>query len=78
MDKSKFDAVFPIISSSLVEKIAAEYLLDNTNAIQKLYTSKLYEYLEREETKFWQYSTEKLFELWNEEMKYGKFTFPQI
>lgn len=78
MDKNKFDAVFPIICSSLVQKIASEYMLDDTNAIQKLYTSKLYEYLEKEETKFWQYSTTKLFELWDEENKYGKFTFPQI
>lgn len=53
-------------------------MLDDTAAIQKLYTSKLYDYLEREETKFWQYSTQKLFELWDEEIKYGKFTFPQI
>jgi hypothetical protein len=73
MDKNKFDAVFPIICSSLIQKIASEYTLEDTIAIQKLY-----EYLEREETKFWQYSTAKLFELWDEENKYGQFTFPQI
>ncbi len=59
MDKSKFDAVFPIICSALVEKIVAKLNLSDKNAVTELYSSHLYEMLEQEETKVWQYSTEK-------------------
>ncbi|SMB80489.1 hypothetical protein SAMN00017405_0885 [Desulfonispora thiosulfatigenes DSM 11270] len=78
MDKNKFDAVFPIISSDLVEKIAGELDLADNEAITELYSSYLYEMLEKEETKVWQYSTEKLLELFLEERNNGKITFPQV
>ncbi|MBC2579158.1 hypothetical protein [Clostridium sp. DJ247] len=78
MDKNKFNAVFPIISADLVEKIAAELNLSEKDAVTKLYSSHLYEVLEQEETKLWQYSTEKLFEMFLEEIKDGKITFPQV
>jgi len=78
MDKTKFDAVFPIICSSLAEKIAYELNLSEEDAVKKLYSSRLYELMEREETKVWQYSTEKLFELYLEESSSGKISFPQV
>lgn len=78
MNKNKFDAVFPIISADLVEKIAAELNLSDKDAVTELYSSHLYEMLEQEETKLWQYSTEKLFEMFLEEIKNGKITFPQV
>ncbi|WP_142414668.1 hypothetical protein [Hathewaya massiliensis] len=78
MDKNKFDAVFPIISAALAEKISVELNLSYENAIIKLYSSHLYEMLELEETKLWQYSTEKLFEMFLGEIKNGEITFPQV
>ena len=78
MDKSKFNAVFPIICSALAEKIEIELDLSDKDSITKLYSSNLYEMLEREETKVWQYSTEKLFELFLEEKNNGKITFPEV
>lgn len=78
MDKNKFDAIFPIICSALTEKIAAELNLSDKVAIEELYSSRLYEILEQEETKLWQYSTEKLFELFLEERNSGKISFPQV
>ncbi len=78
MDKIKFDAVFPIICSALAEKISAELNLSDKDAVTGLYSSHLYEMLEQEETKVWQYSTEKLFELFLEERNSGKIRFPQI
>lgn len=78
MEKSKFDAVFPIICSALVEKIVDELSLSDKDGVTTLYSSYLYEMLEREETKVWQYSTEKLFELFLEERNNGKITFPQM
>ena len=55
MDKSKFDAVYPIISAVLVGKIAAELNLSDKNAVTELYSSHLYEMMEHENTKLWQY-----------------------
>ncbi|HEY5587143.1 MAG TPA: hypothetical protein VIK78_22000 [Ruminiclostridium sp.] len=78
MDKNKFDAVFPIICSALAEKIAVELNLSDKEAVTKLYSFYLYEMLEQEETKVWQYSTEKLFELFLEEQNTGKISFPEV
>ncbi|GAA0179035.1 hypothetical protein SH2C18_19840 [Clostridium sediminicola] len=78
MDKNKFDAVFPIISAALVEKIAVELNLSDKDAVAELYSSLLYEMLEKEETKLWQYSTEKLFEMFLEQRNSGKISFPQV
>lgn len=78
MDKNKFDAIFPIISAALVEKIVIELNISDKDAVTELYSSYLYEMLEREETKFWQYSTEKLFEMFLEQRNNGKISFPQI
>ena len=78
MDKSKFDAVYPIICAFLVEKIVGELNLSDKEAITELYSSHLYEILEQENTKLWQYSTEKLFELFLEERNSGNISFPQV
>ena len=78
MEKIKFDAVFPIICSALVEKISSELNLSDEDAIKKLYSSRIYELMEQEETKFWQYSTEKLFEMYLEEVSTGSISFPQV
>lgn len=78
MDKSKFDAVYPIICSVLVEKIALELNLTDQDAVAELYSSHLYEILEQENSKLWQYSTEKLFELFLEERNSGTISFPQV
>lgn len=78
MDKNKFDAIFPIISAALVEKIVIELNISDKDAVTELYSSYLYEMLEREETKFWQYSTEKLFEMFLEQRNSGKISFPQV
>lgn len=78
MDKGKFNSVFPIICSDLTKKIARELKLSDEDSVAILYSSILYEKLEQEETKVWQYSTEKLYELFLEEKNSGRITFPQI
>ena len=46
-------------------------------AMERLTKSKLYSYLEREETKVWQYSTLMLVRLFNEE-RAGIFSLPEV
>ena len=47
-------------------------------AIKKLYASKLYATLENEETKVWQYSTQMLYALLEQEEKNGDIQFPDV
>jgi len=78
MDKEKFEAAFPIICTTLVRKIMEENVMAEEDSLRKLYSSHLYEKLENEDTKVWHYSSDKLFDLFKEEMCTGEITFPQV
>jgi hypothetical protein len=77
MYKDKFNIVFPIIVAALVDKIAVENNISEDKSIESLYTSQLYSALEDEETKVWQYSTEKLYDLYKEEKETGQLDLPK-
>jgi len=77
VDQNKFLAILPIITAALADKIAKAYNLDENSAIEKLYTTKLYSYLENEETKVWQYSVEKIFDLYRHEVETGSLELPE-
>jgi hypothetical protein len=77
VDQNKFLAILPIITAALAEKIAKAYNLDENGAIEKLYTTKLYSYLENEETKVWQYSVDKMFDLYRQEVETGSLELPE-
>lgn len=78
MTKEEFQALMPYISADLVSMIAAKQNISNEEAILKLYSSKLYEYLEDEESKVWHYSTHMLYSLFEQEEKNGTIEFPDI
>ena len=50
---------------------------DEKEAIKSLYSSRLYNTLENEETKLWCLSVPALFDLYMEEKTTGKITFPE-
>jgi hypothetical protein len=72
MDNNKFNAIFPIITADLADRISKEDNLSEDETIEQLYATQLYEQLENEESKVWQYSTEKLYELYKSEKQTGK------
>ena len=76
MEKNKFAAILPVIVSGLVNKIINEKHIGDTEALDKLYYSELYSFLEKEKTKVWNYSVPKLYELWENEIKTGKLELP--
>ena len=78
MGQEQFLAIMPFISTDLVEMIAQKEGISENQAIAKLYKSKLYSILEREETKLWQYSTEMLYSLFIQEEKTGNIEFPDV
>ncbi len=78
MGQEQFAAIMPYISADLVAMIADKQSITNEEAIIKLYASKLYEALENEETKVWQYSTQMLYLLFEQEQKTGTIQFPDV
>lgn len=78
MGQEQFAAMMPYISADLVAMIANKQNISTKDAITKLYTSKLYGALENEGTKVWQYSTEMLYSLFEQEEKTGTIQFPDV
>lgn len=78
MSQEQFAAMMPYISADLVELIAEKQNISHEEAIKKLYASKLYAALEKEETKVWQYSTQMLYSLFEQEEQTGTICFPDV
>lgn len=78
MSKEQFEALIPYISADLVKLIAEKENISHDDAILRLYSSKLYEMLENEETKIWQYSTHMLYSLLKQEEETGTIIFPDV
>jgi len=78
MNKEQFNSVFSIIVSDLIKAIIKEEKLSEEEAIEYLYSSKVYKLLENEKTKVWQYSTPLLYNLLKNEKKQGVFSLPEV
>ncbi len=78
MGQNEFNAIMPYISADLVAIISEKQNISNEEAITKLYASKLYAALENEDTKVWQYSTQMLYSLFEQEEKTGTIQFPDV
>ena len=77
MDKAKFEALLPLIISALIHKIIERKNISHDEAFSQLYSSRLYNVLDHEETKVWHYSAEKLFLLFEEERLTGNLELPE-
>jgi hypothetical protein len=77
MDQLKFEAIMPIIVNDLAGRVAQAQGILEKEAVIRLYSSILYAKLEQEKTKVWQFSGEQLLELYLEEQRTGKITFPE-
>ena len=78
MGHEQFVAIMPYISADLVNMIAQKQNITESDALNKLYSSKLYGLLEKEETKVWQYSTDMLYSLFVKEEQTGSLVFPDV
>ena len=77
MGKEKFEALLPLIITALLQKIIERKNIPQEEAFFNLYGSQLYCALNNEKTKVWHYSSEKLFQLFEEEMTAGKLELPE-
>lgn len=78
MSPQEFTTLMCYISSDLIEYISLQQNISCEEAMIKLYSSKLYEYLEQEEMKVWHYSTPMLYSLLEQEEKTGTIQFPDV
>jgi len=77
MNKEKFAVLLPIFITDLIKKSIEQKNILQDEAISLLYNSKLYDLLNDEESKVWHYSTDKLFQLFEEELNTGSITLPE-
>jgi len=77
VDKKKIESLLILIIPDIVNLIIEKYSWDEITAINKFYESKVFECLEREETKLWHFSPLTLFNMFDEEQKTGSFVFPE-
>ena len=77
MDNKKFEAILSLVIPQLVHIIVEKHGYSEVDAIRALYESNLYETLEQEDTKLWQLSPLTLFNMFDEEKKTGKITYPE-
>lgn len=78
MGRDQFLAMMPYISADLVNMIIEKQGISEEAAVKKMYQSKLYAALEREETKVWQYSTPMLYALFVQGETTGDIQFPDV
>lgn len=77
MTEKDFEIMLYGITANVVAKIMELNNWTEDVAMERFAQSKVYSYLEREETKVWHYSSLMLAQLFNEE-RAGKFSLPEV
>lgn len=77
MNERSYEILLYKITSNVVSKIMELNNWTEDFALERFTSSKLYTYLEKEETKVWQYSALMLAELFNEE-RTGRLVLPEV
>jgi len=78
MNKEQYEAIMPIICNDLVQYISKEQNITLREALFKLYNSKLYDLLEKEETKVWCFDKPTLYSLFEEGEQTGVIKLPDV
>ncbi len=77
MNERSFETLLYSITANAVQKIMEINNWTENETMERFTQSKLYAFLEREETKVWQYSSLMLAELFNDERS-GCLSFPEV
>ena len=77
MNERSFETLLYGITANVMAKIMKLNGWSEDEVIERFTQSKVYSYLEREETKVWQYSALMLAELFNEE-RVGRLSLPEV
>lgn len=74
---SENKAMLEFIVPRLIKAIMEYNSMAEKDAFTLLYSSKLYEKLDREETKLWHLSVPTLYDMFKEEQDTGEITYPE-
>ena len=77
MNENKLSVVLSMTVPQIIELILENSNLSELEATEQFYSSRVYALLEDEETKLWQFSPLTLYNMYEEEQKTGKITFPE-
>ena len=77
MNERSYETLLYSITLSVVERLMNINNWSEDETLERFTSSKLYTYLEKEETKVWQYSSLMLAELFNEERS-GRLVLPEV
>ncbi len=77
MNERSFETLLYGITANTVAKIMELNNWSEDEAMERFAGSKLYSFLEKEETKVWQYSALMLAQLFNEE-RTGRLSLPEV
>jgi len=77
MEKKKFEAVLMLLVPQIISLIVENYPYDEVTASKEFYSSRVYSFLEQEDTKLWHFSALTLFNMFDEEKQTGTFIFPE-
>lgn len=77
MNERSFETLLYSITANVTQMIMELNGWSENEAMEQFTQSKLYSYLEREETKVWQYSAFMLAQLFNEECS-GELLLPEV
>lgn len=78
MNPQQYSAALALlIVPPLIAEIVKRSSVDELTVTDKLYHSHLYAQLAREELKLWHYSPVTLCDMFEEELKTGKITYPE-
>jgi len=73
----RFTAILTLLVPSVVQAVAEQLALSESEAIDKFYESHVYALLEDEQTGVWHYSPQLLSSLLVQELRTGTFTLPE-
>lgn len=76
MNEKEFESLLYTITSNTVNKIMESNGWNEDEAMERFTQSKVYSFLEREETKVWHYSATMLAELFGDE-RAGRLVWPE-
>ena len=77
MDNEKHFGILTILLPQIIREIINNESIDEDQAVESFYRSRVYAVLENEQTKLWHLSAKAIYELYNQEKQNGVIDFPE-
>lgn len=77
MEKNRLESLLILIVPQVIQWIVEKSTMDEIEAAEAFYRSRVYSLLEEEETKMWHLSPLTLYHMFEEERRTGEITFPE-